>query len=124
MSAKKTLNIPAFALTTSIQNILNCALGSLTGPVGFTMTQPYLLITHIRAMNKTAAPVNCTLYKDATGGSTAGKEFGFSATAIPANDFLDWDGEARFDAADFLTGIAAANTSITLSIDAEIGTAG
>jgi hypothetical protein len=124
MSQKKTLNIPAIALTNTIANLLNCNVASLTGPVGFTMTQPFLLIRHIRAMNKTASAVTCTLYKDGTGGSTAGKEFAFSATSIPANDFLDWDGEARFDAADFLTGLASAGTAITLSIDAEIGIAG
>jgi len=124
MSAKKILPIAPFALTTSIQNILNCNITSLAGPIGYTQTQPYLLITHIRAMNKTAAAVLCTLYKGATGGSTAGTEAFFGNASVPANDSLDWNGEARFDAADFLTGLAGSNTAITLFIEAEIGTSG
>ncbi len=124
MSAKKILNIEPFALTTSIQNILNCAIASLTGPVGYTQNQPYLLVTKVRAMNKTGAAVNATCYKGATGGSAAGTEVFFAATSVPANDFVDWDGEERFDSADFLTGIAGANTAITLTITAEIGISG
>lgn len=125
MSAKKLLNIEPVALTTSAANILNGALGSLSGPIGFTMTQPYLLVTHVRAMNKTGAPVTVTLYKGGTGGSTAGTECMFSATSVPANDFVDYDGPGqRFDAADFLTGVAGANTAITLTIEAEIGISG
>jgi hypothetical protein len=124
MSAKKSLNIQPIALTTSIANLLNCNIASLTGPVGYTQNQPYLLITSVRAMNKTGAPVNCTCYKGGTGGAVAGTEVFFAATSIPANDFLDWNGEERLDAADFLTGIAGANTAIVLTITAEIGISG
>jgi hypothetical protein len=88
------------------------------------MTQPYILVTKVRAMNKTGSPVSVTLYKGATAGSAAGTEVFFAATSVPANDFVDWDGQERFDSADFLTGLAGANTSIVLSIDAEIGLSG
>jgi hypothetical protein len=124
MSAKKTQNIPPIALTNTIANLLNCALGSLAGPIGYTQNQPFLIVTHIRASNKTAAAVNCTLYKGLTGASTAGTETCFSNAAVQPNDFIDWDGEMRLDAADFLTGLASANTAITLTVDAEIGIAG
>ncbi len=126
MSAKKIINIESFALTTSLQNILNCALGSLSGPVGFTMTQPNLLIVHCRAMNKTGSAATLTLYKGSSNSDqTAGKECMFSATSIPANDFLDYDGPGqRFDAADFLNGLASVNTAITLSMEVEIGISG
>lgn len=117
----KPLNIPPIAVPSSVGNLLNSAITSLAGPVGYTQTQPYLLLQHIRAQNKTSAPVTLTLYKGATGGSAAGTEFAFAAVSIPANGYLDWVGRARFDAADFLTGVASAATSIVLTIEGEIG---
>lgn len=125
MSSKKILNIEAFALTNSLQNILNCAVSSLSGPVGFTMNQPYLIITHIRAMNKTGSAATLTLYKGSSNSDqTAGKECMFSATSVAANDFADYDGNQRFDSGDFLNGIASASSAITLTIEAEIGISG
>jgi hypothetical protein len=124
MSSKKVLNIEPIALATSIANLLNCAIASLSGPVGYTQNQPYILITHVSAMNKTASIVTVTCYKGATGASAAGTECFFAAAAVPANSSLDWDGEMRFDAADFLTGLASAGSAITLTIDAEIGISG
>ena len=122
MQAKK-LNIEPIAVTGSVSNLFNCNVTSLAGPVGFTMTQPFVLIKHIRAMNRTAGALTLTLYKGATGGSTAGTEFGFPGISIPANSYLDFYTEARFDAADFLTGIGS-GVGITLNIAGEIGVAG
>lgn len=126
MSSKKIINVEAVALTTSLQNILNCALGSLTGPVGFTMTQPYLLILHCRAMNKLGTAALVTCYKGSNNtDQTAGKECMFSATSVAANDFADYDGPGqRFDSGDFLNAIASANSAITLTLEVEIGISG
>lgn len=119
----KPLNIPPIAVPNAAANLLNCAITSLAGPVGYTQTQPYLLLKHIRAQNKTNAPVTLTLYKGATGASAAGTEFAFAAVPIPAQGYLDWVGLARFDSADFLTGVASAVTSLVLTIEGEIGLA-
>lgn len=123
MASNKILNIEPIAVPSAAANLLNCAITSLSGPVGYTQTQPYIIIKHMRLNNKTGAGVTCTLYKGATGASAAGTEFGFVAVTVPANSSLDWYGQARFDSADFLTGVAGAATSLVLNIEAEIGLA-
>lgn len=123
MAQNKILNVEPAALTGSAANYLNCAISSLTGPVGYTQTQPYIIVTHIRLVNKTAGTVTASLYKGATAGSAAGTEFAFNAVSIPANSYVDWYGKHRFDSPDFLSGLASAGTSVTINIDAEIGLA-
>lgn len=120
MQAKK-LNIPSAYLPVAAGNLLNCNVSSLAGPVGFTMTQAFLLVTHIRLDNSDNVPHVCSLYKGATGGSAGGTQFAFAAVSVPANSWVDWYGEARFDAADFLSGIADLGSKVIINIDAEIG---
>lgn len=122
----RKMNIEPIALSVTLTtNILNGNVTSLAGPIGFTMNQPYILIRHMRVINKTNAIANISLWKGATGGNVAGTEFAWSNTPVPANSFLDWDGEARFDAADFLVGGAGTATALTLNIDdAEVGVSG
>ncbi len=120
MAANKILDIEPVAVPTSAGNLLNCAITSLSGPVGYTQTQPYIVIKHIRLTNRTGSAVIVTLYKGATGGSTAGTEFGFAAVSVPANQSLDYYTQARFEAADFLTGVAS-GAGVTANIAGEIG---
>jgi hypothetical protein len=121
----KELNIQPVALTSSVANLLNPNVSSLSGPVGFTMGQPYLIVTQARVVNKDSAPHTCTFWKGATGASAAGTEIWANGQVIPAKGFLDiWFGRERFDAADFLTGQADANTVLTLLLTAEIGVSG
>ena len=117
----KRLNVEPIAVTGSVTNLLNCNITSLAGPVGFTATQPYLLIKHIRAINPTGSPINLTLYKGLTGASTSGTQYAFPGISIPGNSYLDYYSEDVFNAADFLTGIG---NGIVLNIAAEIGVAG
>jgi len=124
MAANKTLNIPPVYLPNAAGNLLNPNVSSLAGPVGFTMTQPYILLKHIRLVNKTAGAVVATLYKGATGGSAGGTEVAFAGVSIPANSFVDWYGILRLDAADFLTGVAGAANSIVFNAEGEIGLSG
>lgn len=120
----KTANIEPIALTNSVANLLNINLSSLSGPVGITIPGLYLVITHIRITNKTALSVNASMWKGGSGASVAGTEFGFANTPVPAYDSLDFDCNARFDAADFLTGLAGSSSALTVTIDADIGIAG
>jgi hypothetical protein len=126
MSAKKVINIPPIALTTTLTtNLLNCAITSLSGPVGMTASQLFLLITKARVVNKTASPQTCSFWKGATGANAAGTEVWAQGLSIPANQFVDVHyGEMRMDAADFLVGGANANTALTLEIEAEVGVSG
>lgn len=121
MASNKILNIPPVYVANSAGNLFN--VGTATGGVGFTSTNPYAVIKHIRISNKTAGAVSCTLYKGATGGSTGGTEFAIAGLSIPANSYVDWYGQARFDSADFLTGVAGAASSLVFEADGEIGIA-
>jgi len=125
MASNKTFNFGPVALTTTLTtNILNPAVTSVAGTTGFTMTQPYIILKHIRIVNKTAAAVTCSLWKGATGANTAGTEFAFQGTSIPANSYVDWYGLARFDAADFLVGGAGTTTALSIQGEGEIGVSG
>ena len=109
------------ALTNAAANLLNP--GTTTGGVGMpgTSSNLYFLVKHIRLVNKTNAQHTGTLYVGATGGSAAGTEFAFNGTAIPANSAVDWYGNLRLDVADFLTGLADANTAVTWEAEGEVG---
>jgi hypothetical protein len=116
----KPLRIGPLALTNAAANIFNP--GTTTGGVNsYSGANLYALLTHIRLVNKTASPHTASLYIGATGGSAAGTEFAFNAVAIPANSSVDWNGRCRIDVADFLTGLADANTAVTFEAEGEIG---
>lgn len=122
MAANKTFRFGPVALSATLTtNILNPTITSLAGVVGFTMTQPYLIIKHIRIVNKTAGAVTCSFWLGATGGNTAGTEVIGTALSVAANSFVDWFGILRLDAADFLVGGASAGTSLTIQGEGEIG---
>ncbi len=126
----KILNIPpaylsTLSLTTMGFNLLNTTVTTLTpGGVGFTGTQPYAIVKHIRiANNLTTSPVSVTLYKSTILSSAGASAFAFSSDSIPAQSYLDWVGQARFDTADYLSGIATLAQAVVINIDAEIGLA-
>ena len=121
----KPLNIEPAFLSSAASNLLNCAITSLAGPVGYIQTQPYVLLKHIRLMNiDTASAHVCTLFKGATGGSAAGTQFAQGNVSIPPQTSIDWFAGApgaRFDAVDFLTGIADAANKVVINMEGEIG---
>lgn len=119
----KILNAPPAHITNAAANYLNCAITSLAGPVGYTQTQPYIVVNHIRIVNTDTVAHTITLYKGATAGSAGGTEFAFKAVSIPANSYVDWYGKTRFDAADFLSGLADVTNVLTINIDADISLA-
>ena len=110
------------AVANSVGNVLNPP--TATGGVNGGTSSQYIILTHIRVVNKTGAPVNFSAFIGATGGSAASTEFMASATPVLANGALDWNGAVRLDAADFLTALASAATSLVISGEGEIGVAG
>lgn len=120
MSQQKLLNIEPIAVPSTATNLLNCNITSVAGPVGFTATQPYLTLLHVRVTNNDSSPHTLKLFKGATGASAVGTEWAFSGETIAANSHADWYGKARFDSADFLTGLADVANKLTLTIEAEI----
>jgi hypothetical protein len=121
MSANKIINGVVALTNTLTTNILNPNVTSLAGPVGFTLTQPHLILRHVRVVNKTAGAVTFSLWRGATGANAAGTEVIGIGQSVAANSAYDWYGNLRLDAADFLVGGASANTSLTLHWEAEVG---
>lgn len=124
----KILNMePAYLSTASLAtlgaNLLNCSVTTLTpAGIGFTGTQPYVILKHVRIQNQlTTSAVTVSLYKGATLASVAGTEFSWSAVSLPAQSQLDWYGQHRFDATDYLTGFSNLPQAVIINMDGEIG---
>lgn len=122
MAQNKIIRVGPVALTNTLTtNILNPKITSLAGPVGITLTQPYIILRHIRIVNVTNGAVSFSFWVGLTGANTGGTEFMGIGLSVPANAPYDWYGMLRLDAADFLVGGASANTSLTLEGEGEIG---
>lgn len=120
MAQNRTFRFGPLALTnTYTTNILNP--GSVAGGVNDGSLPAYIILKHIRILNKTAGAVTFRLFIGATGANAAGTEFiGYDMT-VAANSYVDWYGLARLDIADFLVGGASASTSLTIEGEGEIG---
>jgi hypothetical protein len=122
MAANKLFRFGPVALTTTLTtNILNPAITSLAGPTGFTASQPYLLLKHIRIVNKTGSAATCSFWLGATGANAAGTEVLFQGTSIPANSYVDWYGALLVNSTDFLVGGAGTTTALSIEGEGEIG---
>ncbi len=123
MASNKAIRLGPVAVSNAAGNLFNppTLTGGVNPPAG--STNSYYILRHIRIVNKTAGAVTFSGYIGATGGSAAGTEFLGTATSIAANSFLDWYGVLRLDAADFLTGLASALTSLVIEAEGEIGVA-
>ena len=122
MAANRILRIGPVALSATLTtNILNsAAAGSGTG---YTPTASYLILRHIRIVNKTAGAITFSLWLGATGANAAGTEVIGTALSIAANSAYDWYGLLRMDSTDFLVGGASAGTSLTFEAEGEVGLA-
>lgn len=118
----RPLRVGPVALTTTLTtNILNTGITSLAGPIGYTQTQPYALLNHMRLVNKTGSPASVSLWIGATGANAAGTEFAFNGYSIPANSYVDWYGRLRLESTDFLVGGSNTATALSFQAEGEIG---
>lgn len=122
----RSFNFGPVALTlTMTTNILNTGAGArATPPVGYVDTVAYIILRHIRIVNKTAGAVTFSLWKGVTGGNAAGTEVVGQALSVAANAAFDWYGYMRFDSADFLVGGSNTTTALTIQGEGEIGVSG
>ncbi len=110
---------PVALTTTMTTNILNPP--TTTGGVGAGTPNAYIVLKHIRWVNKTAGAVTFSHWLGATGANAAGTEVLGIGKSIAANDVYDWYGYLKIKAADFLVGGASANTSLSMQGEGEIG---
>lgn len=122
MAANKVFNFGPVAVPAAAANLLNPP--TAAGGVNAGASSQFIVLKHIRVINKTAAAVNISLFRGATGASAAGTEMLWSATPVPANSFIEAYGAWRFDAADFLVGLASVVTSLVIQGEGEIGVSG
>lgn len=78
----------------------------------------YTVIRQIRLANVTSGAVTYTLYVGGTGGSTGGTELA-KAVSLAANSPVDIFLNLRMASTDFLSGLASAGTSITITVMGE-----
>lgn len=118
----RPLRVGPVAMSATLSTtILNTNITSLAGPTGYTQTQPYSILTHIRIVNKTGSSANASLYIGASGASAAGSEFAFNAYPVPANSYVDWYGRVRIESTEYLTGGASSAAALTFEAEGEIG---
>ena len=123
MAANKTFRFGPIALTNTLTtNLLNPP--TATGGVNGGSSAQYIILRHLRIVNKTAGAVTFSLWLGGTGGNVAGTEVVGQALSVAANSSYDWYGMLRLDSTDFLVGGASANTSLSLQGEGEIGVAG
>ena len=123
MASNKSFRFGPIALTnTYTTNLLNPP--TATGGVNGGSSSQYIMLTHIRIVNKSASTATYRLYIGATGANAAGSEFMGYDSPVGVGGRDDWFGRLRLDAADFLVGGASANTALTIEGEGEIGVAG
>lgn len=124
MAQNKVFRAGPIALTnTYTTNILNPP--TATGGTNGGSSSQYIIIKHIRIINKTASGATFRLFIGATGGNVAGTEVIGYDKSCPANSEIDYYSPGlRLDAADFLVGGASASTTLGILIEGEIGVAG
>lgn len=113
---------PVALSNTLTTNVLNPPTAS--GGVNAGSSSQYIVLRHIRVVNKTGASATFSLYLGATGANAAGTEVIGIEQVVAAKSSYDWYGVLRLDAADFLVGGASAATTLTIQGEGEIGVAG
>jgi hypothetical protein len=129
MASNKIFNSqPAYLATagmTTACNLFNCSITTLTPQaIGFAAAQPYAIQKHIRVSNQlTTSAINVSLYKGTSLTTASGSQFALTSVSIPAQSYVDWYGQARFDATDYLTGLSSLPLAAVINMDGEIGIA-
>jgi hypothetical protein len=80
----------------------------------------YTIIRHIHIANVTTGAITFSLYVGATGGSAGGTQL-FGTRSVPANSEMDYFCTLFMASTDFLSGIASAASSLTITVEGEQG---
>jgi hypothetical protein len=113
---------PVALTATMTTNLLNPPAAS--GGVNAGTSGQFVVLKHIRIVNKTASAVSFSLWLGASGANAAGTEVVGQGLSVAANSAYDWYGMLRLDVADFLVGGAGTNTALTISGEGTIGVSG
>lgn len=109
------------ALTTVLTTNIIAPAAAGASAVGYTATASYIILRHIRIVNKTGTAATFSLWKGATGGNVAGTEVVGQALSVAANSAYDWFGAMRLEGANgFLVGGAGTVTALSFTAEGEV----
>lgn len=118
----KVFRFGPVAVPAAVGNLLNPP--TATGGVNAGSSPNYIILKHIRIINRDSTARTFSGYIGATGGSAANTEFIGAGLSIPANSYVDWYGNVRLDSTDFFTGVASVVSTLSIIGEGEIGVAG
>jgi hypothetical protein len=120
MAQNKIFRIGPVALSSTLTtNIVNPP--TTTGGVGCGSPAPYVMLKHVRIVNKTGSAATCSFWIGASAGNVAGTEVIAQGLSVAANSFVDWYGQLTLETADFLVGGAGTATALSFEAEGEIG---
>lgn len=119
----KLFRFGPLALTTTLTtNLLNPP--AATGGVNAGASPQFIILKHLRIVNRTANSATFSLWLGASGANAAGTEVVGQQQQVLAFQSYDWYGLLRLDVADFLVGGAGTGSALTIQGEGEIGVAG
>jgi hypothetical protein len=122
MASNKLEIFGPVALTTTLTTNVVAPAAAGASAVGYTATATYIVLRHIRIVNKTGTAATFSLWKGATGGNVAGTEVIGNALSVAANSAFDWYGALRLEGTNgFLVGGAGTTTALTFEAEGELG---
>lgn len=122
MAANKTQTFGPVILSSTLTTNIVAPAAAGASAAGYTATATYILIRHIRIVNKTGSAATVSLWIGATGANAAGTEFAWQGYSVAANSFADWYGLVRLEGANgFLVGGAGTATALTFNAEGEVG---
>ena len=110
---------PVTLSTTLTTNILNPP--TLTGGVGAGTPNAYIILRHIRWVNRTGSNATFSHWLGATNANAAGTEVFGIGQEVVANKSYDWVGYLKIKVADFLVGGSNTAAALTIEGEGEIG---
>lgn len=123
MPSNKTFRFGPVALTAVLTtNLLNPP--AAAAGVNAGASPQYIILKHLRIVNKSNLAVTFSMWLGATGVNAVGTEVIGQGQIVLANTSYDWYGLMRLDVADFLVGGASSAGALSISGEGEIGVAG
>jgi len=110
---------PVELSTVLTTNILNPP--TTTGGVGAGTPNAYIILKHIRWVNKTALPATFSHWLGASAANAVGSEVIGIGFPVAANSAYDWFGYLKIKSTEFLVGGSGTAASLTIEGEGEIG---
>lgn len=121
MASNKIEVFGPVALTTTLTTNIVAPAAAGASAVGYTATATYIILRHIRIVNKTGTAATFSLWKGLTGANTAGTEVVGQGLSVAPNSAFDWYGAMRLEGASgFLVGGAGTATALSFQAEGEL----